>query len=157
MDDSLGNAYPLTITSGEIADQPFTEMCYPAFLLGETYSRGYSLLWYLPEPGAMDEIFIDSQVGMQRRNLGQKTDELFCFFRSAAQVDAVDKDIPLCLVENTAKDVHSSRFAGAVGTKQTENAILGDLEIDIADGPRLVITMRQVLYSYNCFTHKFEK
>jgi hypothetical protein len=103
---------------------------------------------------AMGKIFIHGQVRMQRRDLGKESDELFRLFRFFPKVDPIDQDLPFCLIEHTAEDIHGRRLSCSIGTQQAQDAILGDLKIDIPDSPGLTVPMREMLYFYNCRAHK---
>ena len=135
MDDGLGNADPLLVTSGKILYQSVSEMSNGAFFQCQVYSL-VDLVWlYQSEESRMPEVFTYGQVCIKRRLLRQEADVFLGFNRIFAEIYAIDEDISLRLVQNAADDVHGGGFSRTVRSEKSRHSFLIYFETYILYSP----------------------
>ncbi len=114
MDDGLCNAQSLLVSSRKVADEATAEMRNAAFFLHLFYRVFNFTVVHQSQLRAVGKILVYIEVAVQGRFLGQKAHIFPGFHRVLLRVDAINKDIPLRLVQDTADDVHRGRFSRAV-------------------------------------------
>ena len=83
----------------------------------------------------MPEVFTYSQVCIKRRLLRQEADVFLGFYRILTEIYAIDEDISLRLVQNTADDVHGGGFSRTVRSEKPRHSFLIYFETHILYSP----------------------
>ena len=135
MDDGLGNADSLLVTSGKILYQSVSEMSNGAFFQCQVYSLVDLVRLYQSEESRMPEVFSYCQVCIKRRLLRQKAYVFFGFYRIFAEIYAIDENISLRLVQNAADDVHGGGFSRTVRSEKPRHPFLVYFETYILYSP----------------------
>ena len=149
--DGLGDTEALLVTAGQVADEPLAEVGDAATLLHLLHGGADKAGRHGPQLGAVHEVLVHGVVRVQGRFLRQEADILAGLDGLAAGVMPVDVHGALRLIEHAADDVHRGRLAGAVGAEEPHDALLINLEIDIAYGPIHGVAVGQMFYfQYRC-------
>ena len=95
------------------------------------------------QAGAEVEVFVDRELGIDRRLLGQVADHRLRRFGHVEQVVVADRDAPRRGREHAGEHLHGGRLAGAVGAEEAEHLALAQRERDLAHRAVLVVPARQ--------------
>ncbi len=85
------------------------------------------------------------QMGVHSDLLRHNADELFDLRCMALNVHASDLDRPLCIGIEGRDDVDGGGLAGTVGTDQTENFALADMEGEVIHGTDIAVMLYKIL------------
>ena len=118
--NGLGQAHPLPVALGEVADQPLR--------LSVQVGQGQHLIQILFPPlrrqlfqlRAEPQILQHRHIGIQRRDLRQVAHALAGGFRLFQNVVALDEHVSLRGGQIAGHDVHGGGLSGAVGPQQAE-------------------------------------
>ncbi len=90
------------------------------------------------------QIFLHRHVHIQRRQLRQIADPLFCLLRLLLHVMAVNGHCALTGCQIAGDDIHCSGFSGAVGTQETVNLPFLHLEGQMIHSHMIPIPLGQI-------------
>ena len=149
-DQRLRNADALAIALGKIANQPVFHLGYPRALHGGVHLLSRLRARKAPRAGDKAQIFRGRHVGVQRRNLRQITDALFCFQRLFKDVVPVDRNLALRGGKAAGDDVHRGRFARAVRPEKPVYLALLNGEAYVGYGGVRAVSLGQVTDRDQC-------
>jgi hypothetical protein len=134
MDDRLRQPDALLVALRQVADQALADVGESAVLLGRGHRAGAQLAGDAVQPGAIRQVFVDGELRIHRRLLGQVAEVLLGRLRRLAQVDAGDRDEARAGREAAGEHLHRGGLAGAVGAEQAEDLALLQGEVEAGDG-----------------------
>ena len=132
-EDGLGDADPLAVAFGELADDLVANALEVAELEHLINARAEHAALDLLQPPAEIEVFRHPHVLGQRIVLGHVADLALDLVGLRRDGHAADADAPGRGRQVAGEDAHRGGLAGAVGAEEAENFAPGHLEGDVID------------------------